>query len=425
MIRSFLTNGNFPRSNRSFNCKFSLLSDAARQTYPQFSHVQGDSFSILLIRNGESFIEAPFRDLENFGDSYNVFHKTIHPVEGERFVGFVEEYLEGFEGLNILRCLCTKELPTSFPSWVEVEITNLPQFSDGNLHRGCLEKFLGPFRWFEKALEYNLEAKKSKFHRHRFDAPLWNFYYEGFYYGLCESRFLDFYVGNDWEKNINDPVFRGLVLKKMKECANLHKISRILTRSHNDLEIKWKARFYPSWDAYPTNSSFSTFGESHTIWTSNPFPNFDIAMIFRTGDITLPALQPNTQNIVAHICNDQGGWGAGVSGAIGRTWPEAEAVYRRTWREHPLGTCMVLEKDDLHIVNLMAQRGYRSYSNPTPCDLDALTASLKTAQEKIQGPRTWHLPKIGAGLGGRSWTKEIQPLLQEVLKDDLIVIYSL
>ena len=49
------------------------------------------------------------------------------------------------------------------------------------------------------------------------------------------------------------------------------------------------------------------------------------------GDATSP--QAKGPKIIAHICNDLGGWGKGFVLAISRRWPEPERAYRQWHRE--------------------------------------------------------------------------------------------
>ena len=60
------------------------------------------------------------------------------------------------------------------------------------------------------------------------------------------------------------------------------------------------------------------------------------------GDATSP--QAKGVKIIAHICNDRGGWGKGFVVAISRRWPEPEEAYRawhrdRAQNDFSLGPC--------------------------------------------------------------------------------------
>lgn len=48
------------------------------------------------------------------------------------------------------------------------------------------------------------------------------------------------------------------------------------------------------------------------------------------GDATNPMGKGN--KIIAHICNDVGGWGKGFVLAISRKWKEPEKAYRKWYR---------------------------------------------------------------------------------------------
>ncbi len=43
--------------------------------------------------------------------------------------------------------------------------------------------------------------------------------------------------------------------------------------------------------------------------------------------------------MVAHVCNDIGGWGKGFVLAVSRRWPEPEAAYR-AWHRGAVGTTL-------------------------------------------------------------------------------------
>lgn len=49
-------------------------------------------------------------------------------------------------------------------------------------------------------------------------------------------------------------------------------------------------------------------------------------LFYGTGDATLPL--GNGQCIIAHVCNDIGGWGKGFVRPLGKRYPKAEAEYR-------------------------------------------------------------------------------------------------
>jgi O-acetyl-ADP-ribose deacetylase (regulator of RNase III) len=52
-----------------------------------------------------------------------------------------------------------------------------------------------------------------------------------------------------------------------------------------------------------------------------------MAITYLIGDATAPG--GRGPGVIAHVCNDSGGWGKGFVLAVSRRWPEPEAAYRR------------------------------------------------------------------------------------------------
>lgn len=135
--------------------------------------------------------------------------------------------------------------------------------------------------------------------------------------------------------------------------------------------------------------------------------------------------------VIAHVCNDIGMWGAGVSGAIGKKWPIAEIRFHQWYfhRNDPEGlreynlppfslgniSYATLNSDNrFYACNMLAQRGVRSHKNLVPLNMDALEDCLfKLAQDCRESGLSVAMPKIGAGLGGGDWN-EISVLINNV-----------
>lgn len=49
------------------------------------------------------------------------------------------------------------------------------------------------------------------------------------------------------------------------------------------------------------------------------------------GDATVPSVKG--VKVIAHVCNDIGGWGKGFVLALSRRWPEPEKAYRSWHRD--------------------------------------------------------------------------------------------
>lgn len=157
------------------------------------------------------------------------------------------------------------------------------------------------------------------------------------------------------------------------------------------------------------------------------------------GDATEPQGEGN--KIIAHVCNNMGGWGRGFVLAISKKWKEPESMYRH-WHsrgECPLGMTgfvPVQQGDQLIMVaNMVAQVGYgRNNTNLhrsdepdsiPPIRYDALRECLKqVAAEARREDCTIHMPRIGCGLAGGKW-EEVEPIIQETMNDIDVYVYDL
>ena len=127
--------------------------------------------------------------------------------------------------------------------------------------------------------------------------------------------------------------------------------------------------------------------------------------------------------VIVHVCNDRGGWGAGFVRAVSRRWPEPEAVYRQLARQGlVLGTVqLVAVGDGLAVANVIAQNGYASAQRPVAVDYDALRRGLTQLADRLEPGTSVHMPRIGTGLGGGSWS-EVAPIIEETLCDRGLVV---
>lgn len=149
-----------------------------------------------------------------------------------------------------------------------------------------------------------------------------------------------------------------------------------------------------------------------------------------TGDATCP--KTNGNKIIAHICNDNGGWGKGFVVAISKKWKEPEVAYRQWYKDHlgggfTLGEIQIVKVEkDLFVANMIAQHGYKSKNNPVPLNYDALDDCLaKLGAESLKLNASVHMPRIGCGLAGGTW-EEISPLIARHLADNCIqtIVYD-
>ncbi|MFF0214084.1 macro domain-containing protein [Streptomyces vinaceus] len=137
------------------------------------------------------------------------------------------------------------------------------------------------------------------------------------------------------------------------------------------------------------------------------------------GDATGP--QAKGPKIIAHVCNDIGGWGKGFVLALSKRWPEPERDYRawhrsRSSNDFGLGALrLVRVRADIWVGNMVAQRGIRTGSGGPPIRYDALERCLAALGGEALGlGASVHMPRIGCGLAGGKWER-VEPLVREAL----------
>lgn len=147
------------------------------------------------------------------------------------------------------------------------------------------------------------------------------------------------------------------------------------------------------------------------------------------GDATSP--QAPGVKIIAHICNDLGGWGKGFVLALSRRWKGPEEAYRawhrgRSNNDFGLGAVQIVQVTSyIYVANMVAQHGMKTGSAGPPIRYDALEQCLhKLAQEAQSLHASIHMPRIGTGLAGGTWS-EIEPILQRTLQDLPTYVYEL
>jgi O-acetyl-ADP-ribose deacetylase (regulator of RNase III) len=139
------------------------------------------------------------------------------------------------------------------------------------------------------------------------------------------------------------------------------------------------------------------------------------------GDATVPQAKGN--KLIAHVCNDLGGWGKGFVLAISRRWPQPEQEYRRWHRgraanDFGLGAVQLVQvRPDIWVANMVAQRGMKTGSSGPPIRYDAVERCLRgVADHAARLGASVHMPRIGCGLAGGKWQR-IEPIIVRTLCD--------
>ena len=163
----------------------------------------------------------------------------------------------------------------------------------------------------------------------------------------------------------------------------------------------------------------------------------------------------NGSKVIAHVCNVEGGWGAGFVLALSRAWRTPEREYRK-WHKQgsilderkalsndtvmmpfELGQVQTLlvDAEPTYVCNMLAQKGYgpkgkNQHRSPededsyVPLQYDALEACLtKLADQARLLHATLHMPRIGCALAGGRWSL-VEPILQRTLDGLSVTVYD-
>ena len=151
---------------------------------------------------------------------------------------------------------------------------------------------------------------------------------------------------------------------------------------------------------------------------------------FVKGDATSP--QAAGPKVIAHVCNDIGGWGRGFVLAVSRRWPEPEQDFRRWHRDRArndfgLGAVRLVQvRPDVWVANMVGQHGIRRGSAGPPIRYDAVRQCLSAVGDHaLELGASVHMPRIGCGLAGGRWER-IEPLVTAALseRDIPVTVYD-
>ena len=122
---------------------------------------------------------------------------------------------------------------------------------------------------------------------------------------------------------------------------------------------------------------------------------------------------------ILHVCNNRGAWGSGFVMAISKKWSDPELTYRiqaeRSNHRLELGSTQdVPVAYNLHVVNMVAQDGFVSPTNPVALRYSALNECLLKISDFALSGSTMHMPRIGCGLAGGDW-KSVSLFINECL----------
>jgi len=154
---------------------------------------------------------------------------------------------------------------------------------------------------------------------------------------------------------------------------------------------------------------------------------------YLVGDATDP--QVPGKKIIAHVCNDEGGWGRGFVLSLSKRWPQPEQSYRQwfkdrnsedlEWPPFQIGNAIFVPvTEDIYVANMIAQHGTKFTSGP-PIRYGALEECLKDVEmwARDNDHASVHMPRIGCGLAGGTWA-EVEAIINRVFIDIEVFVYD-
>ena len=139
------------------------------------------------------------------------------------------------------------------------------------------------------------------------------------------------------------------------------------------------------------------------------------------GDATAPIQRPAA---ILHVCNNVGAWGAGFVLAISKKWKLPEQRYRAR-PSYSLGSIDIISvENNIYVVNMIAQNNLGSNCNHIPLDYYALEKCLYHIHNSSLATTSFHMPRIGCGLAGGSWTK-VEKIINNVCLSRDVYVYDL
>lgn len=152
----------------------------------------------------------------------------------------------------------------------------------------------------------------------------------------------------------------------------------------------------------------------------------DNSIMYIQGDATKPI--GTGKKIIAHCCNNIGGWGSGFVVALSERWTGPEQAYRKMHESNSkdfhklLGAVQFVPVgDDIFVANIIGQNGTVSQDNPQPVVYEALEAGLLAVGNlALEEGATVHMPRLGCGLAGGSWAI-VEEIIQRTIKVPVVV----
>lgn len=142
------------------------------------------------------------------------------------------------------------------------------------------------------------------------------------------------------------------------------------------------------------------------------------------GDATEP--EGDGIKIIAHCCNNIGGWGSGFVLALNKKWWKPKERFLRMPKILGMADLVPVDPDsDVWVANIIGQRGVKGPGNPRPIDYDALECGLRVvAQYAKHHNASVHMPRLGCGLAGGSWAVVEEIISNAFFEETEVVVYD-
>ncbi|WP_090104141.1 macro domain-containing protein [Chitinophaga sp. CF118] len=143
------------------------------------------------------------------------------------------------------------------------------------------------------------------------------------------------------------------------------------------------------------------------------------------GDATKPDAKGCV--IIAHICNDIGGWGKGFVLALSQRWKKPEDEFREWYKSQDnfkLGEVQFVEVEhNIWVANIIGQHKIVNGKDGTPpVRYEAIEAGLIKVGDFARNLNAIvHMPRIGCGLAGGKWNI-VEPLIIKGISDKNIEV---
>lgn len=164
--------------------------------------------------------------------------------------------------------------------------------------------------------------------------------------------------------------------------------------------------------------------------------------IFETVKERVNSKENGATVFVPHVCNNIDLFGAGFAAQVAERYPSVKADYHllgKNFLQSNLGYSQIIKvyeepkyRHKLFFVNMISQKGIKSFNNPRPLNYFALAQSMYKVSNYIHNNTGYsnktekieiHCPKFGSGLAGGNWNF-ISELINDIWGKFFVTVYN-